>query len=66
MAHRAREMVAWLGRQQPELGVSESDLLVAEVAGLCHDLGHGPFCHSFEREIVPFLFPEGRDASELW
>ena len=33
VAHRARELCAALGAAQPELGVTPSDLLVAEVAG---------------------------------
>lgn len=28
-------------------------------AGLCHDLGHGPFSHSFQTELVPKLLPPG-------
>lgn len=26
-------------------------------AGLCHDLGHAPFSHTFESEIMPRLDP---------
>ncbi len=40
VAHRARELGARLRERQPELAASDRDLLLLEVAGLCHDLGH--------------------------
>jgi hypothetical protein len=36
-------------------------------AGLCHDLGHGPFSHSFQTELVPKLLPPGeRWCGQEW
>ncbi|KAI3428522.1 hypothetical protein D9Q98_007345 [Chlorella vulgaris] len=60
VAHRAKEFALKLWQKQPELQLTDSDLIVLEVAGLCHDIGHGPFSHSFQTELVPKLLPPGQ------
>ncbi|CAN7985710.1 unnamed protein product, partial [Ixodes hexagonus] len=48
-AHLARRLGLHLHEAQPELHMTDRELLCLELAGLCHDLGHGPFSHLWER-----------------
>ncbi|CAN4124231.1 unnamed protein product [Withania somnifera] len=36
-----------------ELGIESFDIKTVKLAGLPHDVGHGPFSHMFEREFLP-------------
>ena len=56
--HIADTMVTGIRRRQPELGITEQDVFVVKMAGLCHDLGHGPFSHVFDNSFLPRVRPE--------
>ncbi|KAG9067547.1 SAM domain and HD [Linnemannia hyalina] len=55
--HLAGELVERFRDTQPELEISASDVKCVKLAGLCHDLGHGPFSHVFDNEFIPRAIP---------
>ncbi|XP_035995437.1 deoxynucleoside triphosphate triphosphohydrolase SAMHD1 [Fundulus heteroclitus] len=47
VAYLAGELVQALNNQ-PGLNITPAEKLCVQIAGLCHDLGHGPFSHLYE------------------
>lgn len=54
----ARLMMLTLQKKQPEINITDREVELVTIAGLCHDLGHGPYSHTFEiwlhRKDIPF------------
>ena len=58
VAHLSEKLAQSLHANQPELGLTPLDILCVKVAGLCHDLGHGPFSHVYDGEFIPMARPD--------
>jgi HD superfamily phosphohydrolase len=49
--HMAGILLNTLKKNQPELNISHDEILIVKLAGLCHDLGHGPWSHTFDQYL---------------
>ena len=63
VCYLAEVMVRHLQQQQPSLGIDEDDVLCVSLAGLVHDIGHGPFSHMFEEFVHGVARRELKDAT---
>ena len=62
--HVSTKMVETLRDRQPYLNINSKDVLCVGIAGLCHDLGHGPFSHVYDGEFMSKLRKEIKSERE--
>ena len=55
VSYLGTKMMKIIQNNQPELGITNNDILMVSIAGLSHDLGHGPFSHAFESRTVKMI-----------
>ena len=51
VSYLAGKFARHLRSVQPELGITDPEIMCCQIAGLCHDLGHGPLSHSFDHFV---------------
>ena len=59
VAKLAERMAKTIQEEQPNLGTTHKDVLCVKLAGLLHDIGHGPYSHVYEafreNDLVKYL-----------
>ncbi|TBU43954.1 HD-domain/PDEase-like protein [Dichomitus squalens] len=69
VAYLAQTLAMHLRNSQPSLGITQRDVQCVTIAGLCHDLGHGPWSHVWDSLFIPTILPEKtwchEDASRM-
>ncbi|KAH9490942.1 SAM domain and HD [Bulinus truncatus] len=53
VCHLAGEFARSLQQNQPYLGITDKDILCIQIAGLCQDLGRGPFSRLYTDYFMP-------------
>ena len=54
----AGKLIKQIQINQPELKISDKDVLLIMIAGLLHDIGHGLMSHLFDNHIIKDKSPE--------
>jgi len=49
VAYLAEKFAKILKEKHSNLDITNEDVICVKIAGLCHDIGHGPFSHLFEK-----------------
>jgi HD superfamily phosphohydrolase len=65
VAYLARKLLQQIRMNQPEIEITDQDIINVELAGLCHDLGHGICSHLFDEFIEKYANDEQRSHSEF-
>jgi len=65
-AYLALKVAKKLKKAQPYLEITERDVQCVAIAGLCHDLGHGPYSHLFDGPFLSKILDPKLDWTHEW
>lgn len=65
VSHLAKILATSLQKNQPELQITDNEIELIQIAGLIHDIGHGPFSHLYDDEFSPTYHHEKRGQDIL-
>ncbi len=65
VSHLAKILTTSLQKNQPELGITDNEIELIQIAGLIHDIGHGPFSHLYDYKFSPDYHHEKRGQNIL-
>lgn len=58
VSHLGGLVISNLKQRQPELNITDRMIELVRIAALMHDIGHAPFSHVFDNEIVASIDPD--------
>ena len=65
----SRDLLETIKSENPEINFERNDMRNIMTAALCHDLGHGPFSHTFDNNFFQVKYPDlkwSHEEGSIW